>query len=210
MSILEAVDILESRQQVEALMDDFRLEIMSELRRPDSAVGLSRRLAIPRQRLNYHLRALESAGLVGLVEERRQRNCIERIMQTTAHSYVISPAVLSSLAATAQRSQDHFSWTYLVSLAGRALRELGLVRRRADEAGKKLATFSLDTEIAFKSPKEFEAFVSELSEHMNRLTKKYHASSGTGKRGFRVLIAAYPKPSKPVTEGPKSQQEEGL
>ncbi len=61
-----------------------RPEILSALREPDSASGLAVRLGQPRQRLSHHVRALEGAGLVRLVEERRRRGCTERMMQATA------------------------------------------------------------------------------------------------------------------------------
>ncbi|NIP81922.1 MAG: helix-turn-helix domain-containing protein, partial [Gemmatimonadetes bacterium] len=51
------------------------------LERPDSAVGLARRLGDTRQRLNYHLRVLEGAGLVELEEERPRRGVRERVMR---------------------------------------------------------------------------------------------------------------------------------
>jgi len=59
--------------------------------------GLARKLGLPRQRLNYHLRALEDAGLVELVEERRKGNCFERLLRATARSFVISPEALGVL-----------------------------------------------------------------------------------------------------------------
>ena len=37
---------------------------MRALDQPDSAAGLARRLGVPRQKLNYHLRLLEDDGLV--------------------------------------------------------------------------------------------------------------------------------------------------
>ena len=55
---------------------------------------------LPRQRLNYHLKALEQCGLLECVEERRKGNCTERILRATAHSFVISPDALGALGPT--------------------------------------------------------------------------------------------------------------
>jgi hypothetical protein len=60
-------------------------------------------LALPRQQVGYHLRALEQAGLVELVEERRKGNCIERIVRAAACSYVISPEARCSCPCAAPR-----------------------------------------------------------------------------------------------------------
>ena len=65
------------------------------------AVTAPRRLVDGRERVTLntaYVRALESAGLVELVEERRKGNCNERVLQATAASYVISPSALSAVA----------------------------------------------------------------------------------------------------------------
>jgi biotin operon repressor len=40
---------------------------------PDSGSGVARRIGMPRQQVNYHLRELEKPGLVKFVEERTCR-----------------------------------------------------------------------------------------------------------------------------------------
>ena len=103
---------------------------------------------VPRQRVGYHLRELERAGLVELVEERRKRNCVERVVRASARAYMLDPALLSA-AAGPEAARDRFSWATLVSAASRAIRDLALLRRRADRAGKGLATLTLEAEVAF-------------------------------------------------------------
>ncbi|MGH7544226.1 MAG: ArsR/SmtB family transcription factor, partial [Gemmatimonadota bacterium] len=104
------------------LLDSGRQRLLVALEEgADSASGLARRLGDSRQRINYHLRELESAGFVELAEERRRGNCIERVLRVTARHYVIDPAALGSLAvADPGRLQDRFSATYLIALAARA------------------------------------------------------------------------------------------
>ena len=63
--------------------------LLAELAEPASATMLAARVGLPRQKVNYHLRALERHGLVELVEERRKGNCTERVLRATAASYVI-------------------------------------------------------------------------------------------------------------------------
>src|SRR5262250_3074362 len=57
------------------------MRILEQLAEPDSAAGVARRLKLPRQQISYHLRELEHAGLVELVEERRKGNCLERVVR---------------------------------------------------------------------------------------------------------------------------------
>ena len=87
-----AVHVVEKGAAATAALHPLRLEILSELAEPESAAGLARRIGMPRQQVNYHIRQLEEQGLVKLVGERRVRNCIERLVQAVGRSYVISPA----------------------------------------------------------------------------------------------------------------------
>jgi DNA-binding Lrp family transcriptional regulator len=66
---------------------------------PISASGLARRLHLPRQQVNYHVRELERRGLVRLVKERKVGNCTERLVQAVANRFVLSQEMLGGLAA---------------------------------------------------------------------------------------------------------------
>jgi DNA-binding transcriptional ArsR family regulator len=184
--------MIEGDNGAAAVLHPLRRRILETLRTPDSASGLARQLGIPRQKINYHLRELEKARLVELVEERRKGNCIERIVCATALSYVISPRTLGALAADPREVQDRFSSTYLMALAAQALQELGTLRSRADEAGKRLASLALQTEVRFADAAARQAFADELTTAVARLVSKYHDESAEDGRAFRFLLAGYP------------------
>jgi len=188
------LEVVERPEAAAAMLHPMRRRILEELAEPDSAAGLARRLGLPRQRLNHHLRELESAGLLRLVEERRKGNCLERLMRSTARSYVISPEALGALGATDVRElQDRFSWAYLLSLAGRTIRELGILRRRADESGKRLATFSLEAEVRVGTPAALQRLTEELSNAVAGVLARHHEEPTADGRTFRFLLGAYPK-----------------
>src|SRR5690349_15318282 len=128
------------RQRSESLFRPMRLRILTELAAPDTAAGVARRLAVPRQKINYHLRELEREGMVELVEERKKGNCVERVVRATARSYLVSAEALGTLAADPDSINDHFSSAYLVAVAARAIRELAELRQRAEAAEQRLAT----------------------------------------------------------------------
>jgi DNA-binding transcriptional ArsR family regulator len=169
-----------------------RRRILERLRQPDSASGLARQLRLPRQKVNYHLRELEKEGLLELVEERRKGNCLERVVRATARYYLIDPAALGALAADPEQLADRFSSTYLVAVAARAIRDLAVLRERARRAGKRLATFTLQSEVRFPSAAAREAFTNELTHHIARLTAKYHDEQAAGGRRFTFILGAYP------------------
>src|ERR1700735_5885953 len=90
---------------------------------PPPPSSLAARGGLPRQKANYHLRALERHGLVELVEERRKGNCPERVLRATAASYVISPAALPAVAPDPARAPDQLSAWWLLTLAARLVRD---------------------------------------------------------------------------------------
>jgi len=196
------VRMLEAAATAGALLHPLRATLLRELgEEPDSAAGLARRLDLSRQRLNYHLRQLEDSGLVELVETRRRGNCTERILQATARSYLISPAILGDLAADPEDLEDRFSSAYLGALAGRMIEDLTRLRGRADEAGKRLPTLALQTEIRFASQEAQNGFAEELTAALARLVGRYHDESATGGRTFRLVAGAYPRPREPGSDG---------
>src|SRR5207302_7009665 len=116
----------------------------------------------PRQKVNYHLRALERHGLVELVEERRKGNMTERVMRATASAYVISPAALAAVSPDPDRAPDQLSAMWLLALAARLVKEIGELMGRARRARRPLATYGIDTELRFASASDRAAFAAEL------------------------------------------------
>ena len=184
--------LVDSSAGAAALLDPMRLRILQHLDAPDSATGLAKRLRLPRQKVNYHLRELESQGLVTLVEQRRKRNCIERVVRATARSYIISPALLGRLAADPSRVADRYSSAYVIALGAKLIHDNALLQRAAEKAGKKLATLSLETEIAFASAAKRNEFAEELANQVARLAAKYHEQHAPGSRRFRLVLTAHP------------------
>jgi len=175
-----------------AALDPIRQQLLAHLVEPDSATGVARRLGLPRQKVNYHLRALEQAGLVELVEERRKGNCIERVVRASARAYVISPETLGAVAPGADLPADRLSSAYLLAVAGRTIRELAELDARARKTGKRIATLTLDAEIRFASAAARAAFAEELADAVARLAARYHDDRAPGGRAFRLLAAVHP------------------
>ena len=177
-------------------MRPMRGRLLEALAEPASAAGLARKLQVPRQKVNYHLRELEKQGLVELVEERKRGNCVERIVRATARSYVVSAEALATLAADPSAARDPFSSRYLVATAARTIRELAVLRERADKAGKSLPTFTLQSEVRFANAPDRNRFAEELANAVARLVEKYHDESAEGGRRFRLLLGMHPALSK--------------
>ena len=195
------LEVIRRPEPAAALLDRTRQKLLAHLAEPDSAAGLARRLRLPRQRINYHLHALERAGLVELVEERRKGNCLERVVRATARAFVISPEALGAVGLTAETAHDRFSTAYLIATAGRAIREVASLEARAHREGKRLATLTLDADVRFASAEKRAAFAEELADAVARLAAKYHDEQAPGGRRFRVFAAIHPTPSQGETHG---------
>jgi DNA-binding transcriptional ArsR family regulator len=188
----EAIDVISNLTQAAALLDPTRLRLVEHLAEPHSAASLARKLKLPRQRVNYHLRELEKVGLVEMVEEKRRGNCIERIVRATARSYLIGPEALGRLGSEPGQVRDRLSSGYLIAVAARTIRDLAALRRRAESLGRRLATLTLETEIRFESSEARSAFAEELASMLAQLTVKYHRASSPGGRTFRFFLGGYP------------------
>ena len=141
--------VIDDASVAAALLDPLRAQVLVALAEPGSATTVAAALGLTRQQVNYHLRALESKGLVTEVGTRQRRGLVERLVRATASGYVVSPAVLGQLAADPART-DRLSARYLVALAARAVREVGALMRAATTAGKQLPTLSVDADLRFR------------------------------------------------------------
>lgn len=106
-------------------LDPVRARLLSELTTPGSAATLAPRVGLARQKVNYHLRALEAHGLVHVAGERRWGGLTERLLVASAASYVVSPAALGEAATDPRRTSDHLSAGFLIALAARIVHEIG-------------------------------------------------------------------------------------
>jgi len=190
------VDVIADPAAAVSALDPIRSRLLAELTEPASAAALASRVGITRQKVNYHLRALEEHRLVAFAGERQWGGLKERLLVATAASYVVSPSALGAAAADPGRTNDRLSVSYLIAVAARAVREVGELWRTARDKNKRLATLSIDTAIRFNSPADRAAFTQDLSDAVTSLVARYHDESSTDGRAYRVVLAAYPMPDK--------------
>jgi DNA-binding transcriptional ArsR family regulator len=188
------VEVIDDPAAATVALEPVRSRLLSELAAPASAAALATRLGIARQKVNYHLRALEAHRLVRVAETRRWGGLTERLLVATATSYIVSPTALGPVATDPGRSADRLSASYLIALAARIVREVGDLLRRSGEVDKRLPTLSIDTEIRFRSAADRAAFSSDLTEAVTSLAARYHDASAPGGRAHRLVVMAHPLP----------------
>lgn len=204
---LLALEVIDDPGQAASVLNPIRLRLLNELVEPDSAAGLARRLKLPRQAVTYHVRQLEADGLVSLVEERRRRNCVERVVQATARTYVISPGALGALAVDPEQIGDRFSSTFLIAVAARMIRDVSALRRLADQADKRLATLTIQTEVRFATPAEQHAFAYELADTLGQLVMKYHREDAPEGPEFSFTVTGHPTAAPAATNSSATSED---
>jgi hypothetical protein len=137
--------------------------------------------------VNYHLRALERAGLVELVDTRRRRGCVERIVVAAAEAFVVDPSVLGEHPT---ERQDRFAAAYLMTTAADMVRDVARQQGEADRQGARLLTFTLETEVGFAEPEDLERFTDALAECLATTAARFDAPG----RRYRVVVGGHPVP----------------
>lgn len=191
------IQVIDDPAAATAALEPIRSRLLSELASPASAATLATRVGLARQKVNYHLKTLEAHGLVELAEKRKWGGLTERLLVATAASYVVSPSAMGPVAVDPKREADRLSASYLIALGARVVREVGDLIRRANVAGKRLATLSVDTEIRFRSPADRAAFTHEMTQTISALVSKYHDASAPGGRAHRLVVIAHALPQQP-------------
>lgn len=196
-----SVALLDRPDRLRLALAPIRRRLLERLREPASATELAAEMALGRQRVNYHLRELEKAGFLHVVGQRQRRGCVERILAARADAFVVDPSVMGprrTLAISAA-AQDRYSAEHLIDAAGSVVRDVARMRARAEQAGTRLLTFAIDTEVSFRTPGDLERFTTALASFVAREAAKVHSPDG-GRR-YRILLGGHPAPG---TQPPSS------
>lgn len=189
------IEVLTDPGAAAQVLDPVRRRLLAAAGEPVSAARLATVVGLTRQKVNYHLRALERHGLVRQVEQRQWGGITERLVVATAVSYVVSTEALGEVGGDPRRVTDRLSARYLVALAARAVREIGGLVRRADQEDRHVATFALDADVWFATAADRAAFADELGAAVRSLVARYHASEPAEGREHRLIVGVYPAPS---------------
>jgi DNA-binding transcriptional ArsR family regulator len=191
---MDDVGVIDDPAAAIVALEPIRSRLLAELAEPASAATLATRVGIARQKVNYHVRALEAHQLVRQAGERQWGGLTERLLVASASSYIVSPKAMGPVAVDPNRGADRLSASYLIALAARIVDEVSDLLRRALAADKRLATLSLDTEIRFRSAADRAAFSNELIQAVTDLVARYHDESAPGGREHRLTVIAHPLP----------------
>jgi len=182
---------IRSPETLQALCHPTRVEMLEVLREPASAAGVGRAIGQPRQRVNYHLKALEEAGLVEKVGTRQQGNFTEVLYRSTARSFVVSPEVAWADPRRIEVLKQQHALQMLVAMGDRLQRDAVALLDRATFDGDQIASAAVSAETRFANENDRAAFLEEYLQSTRALVEKYGAKDGAP---YRVVIAVHPEP----------------
>src|SRR3989337_2166655 len=143
------------------LAHPLRPQILALAQHPISASDLARNLAVPRQRLNYHVQQLAAAGFLKRTGQQRKGNMVEQQYVATARCYVLVPELLAEVAPGPAGSEESSSAGHLLALCAR------------------VRTLAQLNDVRFESAAQRARFSSALLEAVANVIAEHAAAAGT-------------------------------
>ncbi len=191
---MQDVLYVEVADQAGALLHPLRIEVLKKLAEPRSCPEVAKELGETSQKIYYHVKILESAGLIEKVEERRVRGIMEGIYLARAKSYWLSPS-LAGRVGGAPRARDQLSLGFLLGLAEEIHGDVARLGERTQD-GEAVSSLGLSFQIELENAEARARFLQELQETFQGLARKYAARDSTEARGFQVSVVCYPRPER--------------
>jgi DNA-binding transcriptional ArsR family regulator len=183
--------LIDAPEQAMALLNPLRGEILARMMEPSSATEVARHLGETPQRVNYHLKALEKAGLVQRVGTRQVRNLVEVLFRAIAKTFVLAES-LSMKPETIQKLKDQSALAHLITTSERIKREALLLMEHSDE-NETIPSATLQLLVQLPDAEQRNAFVEEYAAMVQKLVERYHCGH-TEHETYNVVLAVYPKP----------------
>jgi DNA-binding transcriptional ArsR family regulator len=174
---------------LQALCHPTRVAMLEALREPASAAAVARQLGQPRQRVNYHLKALAEAGLVEQVGTRQQGNFVESLYRAAARSFLVSPEVAWADPRRLEVLKSQHALESLVAIGQRLQRDAVVLLDRATFDGEQVASAAVSAEVRFATPQDRAAFMREYLETTRELLDRHGNQQGAP---YRVVLAVHP------------------
>ena len=165
---------LQTEAEISAYLHRSRMAILDVLRDGAATVTqIAARLGVHPANLTRHIRVLEEAGLVTLVEKRDTGRNLEKYYAATATTFRVAPEAASLTAP------HKIALTFARSELSAALVRL------PDEMVDPIVAIALGVRIA---PENAQAFTEELT----RLGDRFGAADEAGGQSYQLVMALYP------------------
>jgi DNA-binding transcriptional ArsR family regulator len=192
---MQDVLYIDDVDQAAALLKPVRIELLKRMVEPTTCSSLAEQLGETPQKLYYHVKTLERAGLVEKVDERRVGGIMEGLYQAAARAFWLSPRLVGQIGGR-QRVHDDSNLGYLLGLAEELQQDIGLLSRRITVDAPSLG---LSAQIELNDAADREAFMQEVQGAIQQIAERYGARDAADRpadprRTFRLMVACYPQP----------------
>ena len=189
--------LIEKPDQAGALLHPLRLELLKLTDEPRTCTDLAEALGETPQRIYYHVKVLERAGVLEKVEERKVRAISEGYYRATARSFWLSPRLVGRIGGP-RRARDQMSLGFLLALAEELQTDVG---RLAETEREEAPTLGFTAQVRLARPADRTAFLTDIQNLIQSIAKKYGAvgppllqPKETSPETFRIIFACYPRP----------------
>jgi DNA-binding transcriptional ArsR family regulator len=180
---MKEISYLERLDQAEALLRPGRIEILRQLAEPATCTEVGSRLGQAPQKVYYHVKRMEQAGLVDQVARRQVRGITEGIYQASGASYWLAPSLVGAIGR--RRAEDEMSLGFLLSLSEQLQSDLARLARQTGER----PSLGMSGEVRLQ-PERREEFLAEVRSAIENLLTRY---GGAGGAPYRIAFACYPR-----------------
>jgi DNA-binding transcriptional ArsR family regulator len=193
---MQDVLYIENVDQVAALLTPIRIDLLKRLDVPRTCPELAEIFDATPQKIYYHVKALEKAGLVEKIEEHRVRGVVEGVYQAKARSYWLAPQLVGQIGGS-KTARDQTSLRMLLGLTEEMQGDIGRLGQQS-EAGKNIPSLSLSGQLYLPDGERRAAFLEEVGQVFAELGRKYglppdEADSDLVGKTFKFVLACYPK-----------------
>lgn len=181
------------------LLKPLRLELLRRMGQPRTCGQLGRLVGETSQKVYYHVKALEGAGLVERVGERRINGISEGEYQARAWSYWLAPELVGQVGG-AERTQDAMSLGYLLSLAEQLQRDLADLAVAAQGDETPMPSLGIEAEVVLADPETRSAFLRDVEEAVTTIAERYSRGGrdAPSRHKFKLMVACYPQAPRPT------------
>ena len=199
---MQEVLYIEDVDQAAALLKPQRIEMLKLMDHPRTCLELGKIFGESPQKIYYHIKALQNAGLVEQVGERRVRGTVEGSYQARARSYWLASDLVGQIGGAAI-AQDQVSLRHLLSLTEEMRGDIGHL---AQQVGREIPSLGLSLHVELDNESRRADFMADVQKMAQILAHKYGATAGEDDDGdggdddaqpprplFRLVLACYPK-----------------
>lgn len=178
-------------EQLMMIRNPFKLQILQYLNETHSASEVAKFMGESPQKMNYHFKKLENAGLIWKVGKRSIRNLVEVLYESVAEHYIVTEQtdIQSDLI---QQLKDQGPLMHLYDLSEQIKKDTVELLNRVKDAVH-VPSAALDFQVQFDNEEERKAFLNEYIELVNGLVTKYQTDKKTDNNRFKALLAVYPE-----------------